>query len=298
MQTLHVPVMLEEVIEHLAPADGGVYVDANLGLGGHAAEILERSKPAGRLIGFDWDAQTLALARQNLSRFGDRVIFEHRNFASLKEALHGLGIERIDGLLLDLGISSWQLDSSGRGFSFKGGEPLDMRMDERSSLRAADLLNTATEDELADIFYFFGEERQARRIAKHLVAERQRNPIESTEHLTRIIEKAVPRKFHPKKVHVATKAFQGLRIAVNRELENLSKILADAPSLLKVGGKFCVITFHSLEDRLVKRAFLENPSLRIITRKPIVPSSEECRRNPRARSAKLRVAEFTEVGKI
>lgn len=295
MQTFHVPVMLAEVIEHLAPADGGVYVDANLGFGGHAAEILERSKPAGRLIGFDWDAQTLALARQNLSRFGDRVIFEHRNFATLKEALRGLGIDRIDGLLLDLGISSWQLDSSGRGFSFKGGEPLDMRMDERSSLRAADLLNTATEDELADIFYFFGEERQARRIAKYLVAERQRNPIESTEHLTGIIEKAVPRKFHPKKVHVATKAFQGLRIAVNRELENLSKILADAPSLLKNGGKFCVITFHSLEDRLVKRAFLENPSLRILTRKPIVPSLEECRRNPRARSAKLRVAESTEV---
>lgn len=298
MQPPHLPVLLDEVLGFLAPVDGGIYVDANLGFGGHAEKILEESAPAGRVIGFDCDAHALESARQNLSRFGGRVTYVHRNFSSLKETLHGLGIDRIDGLLLDLGVSSWQLDASGRGFSFKGSEPLDMRMDERASLTAAELLNTATEDELADIFYFFGEERQARRVAKYLVAERQKNRIENTDQLTSVVERAIPKKFHPKKVHVATKIFQALRIAVNRELENLSRILADGPSLLASGGKFCVISFHSLEDRLVKRAFLENPSLRVLTKKPVVPSSTECRRNPRARSAKLRVAEAAEGEKL
>ena len=202
-----------------------------------------------------------------------------------------LDIHRIDGLLLDLGLSSLQLDKSGRGFSFKGSEPLDMRMDERVRLTAAELVNKASEDDLADIFYYYGEERQARRIADWIVKARKQKVINTTDQLVDIVYHAVPRRFHPKKIHVATKVFQGLRIAVNRELENLKKILEDGAALLTPGARFCVISFHSLEDRMVKQAFRENPSLKVLTKKPVLPSAEECSRNPRARSAKLRVAQ-------
>jgi len=290
MQPLHRPVMLEEVVRFLAPVDGGIYVDGNLGLGGHAERVLELCGPTGRLIGFDWDAAALALAAKRLDRFGTRILCIHKNFTAVKETLMGLGIEEIDGLLLDLGLSSLQLDAGGRGFSFKGSEPLDMRMDRRAELTAADLLNTASEEELADIFFYYGEERQARRIASRIVLARQARPFCSTEELVAIVEQAVPRKYHPKKIHVATKVFQALRIAVNGELDNLDRILADGATLLKPGGRFCVISFHSLEDRLVKQAFRENPLLDAVTTKPVTPTQEECRENPRARSAKLRVA--------
>lgn len=282
--------MLEEVVTCLAPVDGGLYVDGNLGLGGHTEGILEACGPTGRVVGFDWDAAALTLAQERLARFAGRVRFVHKNFASIKETLMELGIGTIDGLLLDLGLSSLQLDASGRGFSFKGSEPLDMRMDQRQTTTAAELVNEASEEELADIFFYYGEERQARRIAERIVAERRKERIVSTDQLVALVDQAIPKRFHPKKIHVATKVFQALRIAVNRELDSLEQVLADGAALLAPGGKFCVISFHSLEDRLVKQAFRENPLLEVVTQKPLTPGRAECLRNPRARSAKLRVA--------
>ncbi|MFZ5776502.1 MAG: 16S rRNA (cytosine(1402)-N(4))-methyltransferase RsmH [Thermodesulfobacteriota bacterium] len=290
MEYPHVPVMLEEVIASLAPASGRLYVDGNLGLGGHAERILELSGPDGQLIGFDLDAGAMALARERLARFGGRARFVHGNFASMKEALMELGVNQIDGLLLDLGLSSLQLDASGRGFSFRGREPLDMRMDQRQPVTAAELVNTASQEELADIFFYYGEERQARRIAAWIVEARRTERIEFTDQLVRLVEQAVPRRFHPDRIHVATKVFQALRIAVNGELESLSRVLADLPDLLRVGGRVCVISFHSLEDRLVKRVFRQDRRLDPLGSKPLLPGRDECLRNPRARSAKLRVA--------
>jgi 16S rRNA (cytosine1402-N4)-methyltransferase len=282
--------MLEEVITCLEPKDGGLYVDGNLGLGGHTEKILETCGPTGQVVGFDWDVAALTLARERLARFAGRVRFVHENFTSIKETLMELGIGTIDGLLLDLGLSSLQLDGSGRGFSFKGSEPLDMRMDQRQEVTAAQLINEASQEELADIFFYYGEERQARRIAEEIVEARRKEKIVSTDQLVALVDRAIPKRFHPKKIHVATQVFQALRIAVNRELHSLEQVLADGATLLAPGARFCVISFHSLEDRLVKQAFRENPLLDVLTPKPLVPSRAECLRNPRARSAKLRVA--------
>lgn len=290
MEYPHVSVMLEEVMAALAPASGKLYVDGNLGLGGHAERLLELSGPDGQLIGFDLDGQALAAARQRLARFGERARFVHANFASMKESLMELGVNQIDGLLLDLGLSSLQLDASGRGFSFRGREPLDMRMDSRQSLTAAELINTASQDELADIFFYYGEERQARRIATWIVEARKRAEIAFTDELVALVEQAIPRRYHPDRIHVATKVFQALRIAVNGELSSLEQLLTDMPDLLKVGARVCVISFHSLEDRLVKQAFRQDNRLKPFAAKPLVPGRDECLRNPRARSAKLRVA--------
>lgn len=287
---MHQPVLLEEVIGFLAPVSGGIYVDTNLGLGGHTERILRESAPDGRVIAFDWDQEAMALARERLAPFGGRVDFVGKNFAALPLYLAEAGIAQVDGILCDLGLSSYQLDISGRGFSFKGSQPLDMRMDGRQQLTARVLVNTASEEELADIFFYFGEERQARRIASTLVEERKKQAIETTDRLVTIVEQSVPRKFHPSKIHVATKVFQALRIAVNQEFDNLITLLQAAPEMLKNDAKFCVISFHSLEDRLVKRAFGESPSLEILTKRPVVASGEELMNNPRARSAKLRVA--------
>jgi len=282
--------MLEEVVTCLAPKDGGLYVDGNLGLGGHTERILETCGPTGQVVGFDWDAAALTLAQERLARFAGRVRFVHENFTSIKETLMELGIGTIDGLLLDLGLSSLQLDASGRGFSFKGSEPLDMRMDQRQATTAAELINEASEEDLADIFFYYGEEFQARRIAQWIVEARRKERIVSTDQLVALVDQAIPKRFHPKKIHVATKVFQALRIAVNRELDSLEQILADGVTLLAPGARFCVISFHSLEDRLVKQAFRENSLLDVITPKPLTPGRAECLRNPRARSAKLRVA--------
>jgi len=286
----HCPVLLAETMDLLNPAPGGIYVDGNLGMGGHSREILRRSAPDGRLIGFDLDTDAIAMARRNLAEFGGRVEYIHDNFANLPERLVELGIDEIDGLLLDLGLSSYQLDSSARGFSFQGKEPLDMRMDKAQDLTAAQILNTASREELADIFYFYGEERQARRIASFVVQERRKEQFITTDQLVALVARAVPRKFQPKKIHVATKVFQALRIAVNKEMDNLLRILERGPQMLKNEAKFCVISFHSLEDRLIKRAFQSNPSLSMVTRKPVIAGEDELRRNPRARSAKLRMA--------
>ena len=287
---IHQPVLLEEVLAALAPVSGGLYVDANLGLGGHAERILQASAPDGRLIGFEWDDEAMARAKTRLAPFGQRVTFVPKNFTTLPQTLDECGVSQIDGLLCDLGISSLQLDLGSRGFSFKGSQPLDMRMNQGSGPTAADLLASASEEELADIFYYFGEERQARRLAACLVEHRERCPLVTTDQLVALVEGAIPKRFHPKKIHVATKVFQALRIAVNHELDNLMALLACAPELLAEGATCAIISFHSLEDRLVKRAFAGAEALQIITKRPIVASEPELLINPRARSAKLRVA--------
>lgn len=290
-EAAHVSVLLAEVLEHLRPQSGGIYVDGNLGLGGHAGAVLKQSSPDGRLIGLDWDDRALAVARDNLAGFGERLTCVRSNFAEIKTVLTDLGIKRVDGILLDLGLSSLQLDAGERGFSFRGSEALDMRMDDRSPETAADFLNKLSKGDLADIFYHYGEERQARPIAAAIVELRTKQPFTTTDQLVAVVERAIPRRFHPRNIHVATKVFQALRIAVNRELDNLVKILEVGSELLKPGGRFCVISFHSLEDRLIKRAFVNDQRLQVITRRPVRPTEEECQRNPRARSAKLRVAE-------
>ncbi len=287
---IHTPVLLEEVIRLLVPVDGGIYIDGTLGLGGHAEKILQSCGPSGRVIGFEWDASALQLAQKRLAPYGERFYAQHRNYSEIMTGLAEIGIHKVDGLLLDLGVSSLQFDSGERGFSFQANGPLDMRMDKRTHRDAEEIINDFSKEDLADIFYYFGEERQARRIAAHIVAERTRNRITTTSHLARIVAAAVPKKFQPKKIHVATKVFQSLRIAVNKELDNLLALMDTITKILKPGGRVCIIAFHSLEDRLVKWKFKDNPELYVLTKKPVVPDKEEIKMNPRARSAKLRAA--------
>ena len=287
----HVSVLVDEVVEYLQPAPGRIYVDGTLGLGGHARRILDASAPDGRVIGFDWDEEAIALARQRLAPYGERLRIVHTNYADLAAGLAGEGIMAAHGLVLDLGVSSLQLDRAGRGFSFQVDAPLDMRMDLRLRETAAQLIARLSAEELANIFYNFGEERQSRRIAARLVEARKKQPVATTRQLAEIVARAIPRRFHPPAIHVATKVFQALRIAVNRELHNLVKVLAEAPAVLVPGARMCVITFHSLEDRIVKQAFAGSRDYKVVTRKPVVSGRDEVLANPRARSAKLRVAE-------
>lgn len=275
----------------LQPVSGGSYVDATLGLGGHAERILEASAPSGVLVGLEWDDQAIELARRRLARFGDRLRIVRSSYADLVAVLGREGLMEINGLLLDLGVSSLQLDSADRGFSFREDAQLDMRMDRRQPETAARMIARLTGEELADIFYNYGEERQARRIASRLVEAREKSPIETTGQLAALVAAAIPKKYHPKTKHVATRVFQALRIAVNRELDNLVKVLGEAPAVLAPGARVGVITFHSVEDRIVKLAFAGGSAYRPVTRRPVVPSPEEIALNPRARSAKLRVAE-------
>jgi 16S rRNA (cytosine1402-N4)-methyltransferase len=288
--TIHIPVLLEETIRFLAPVDGGIYVDGTLGLGGHAEKILQSSGPSGRVIGFEWDASALELARKRLAPFGERFYALHRNYSEIMAGLSEIGIYEVDGLLFDLGVSSLQFDSGERGFSYQANGPLDMRMDKRTPRTAEEIINDFTKEDLADIFYYYGEERQARRIAAHIVAERTRARITTTSQLARIVAGAVPKKFQPRKIHAATKVFQALRIAVNKELDNLTTVLDTITGILKPGGRVCIIAFHSLEDRLIKWKFRDNPDLQVLTKKPVIPGEEEIKMNPRARSAKLRAA--------
>ena len=288
--SIHTPVLLDEAVQLLAPVDGGIYVDGTLGLGGHTEKILQSCSPSGRVIGFEWDDNALELATKRLTPFGRRYSAQHRNYSEIMDGLTEMGIHGVDGLLLDLGVSSLQFDNATRGFSFQADGPLDMRMDRRRHPSAEEIINNFSKDDLADIFYYFGEERQARRIASHIVAEREKERIKTTSHLAHIIAGAIPRKFHPRKIHVATKVFQALRIAVNNELDNLTTVLNFITDILKPGGRICIITFHSLEDRLVKWKFKDNPLLHVLTKKPVTPSNEEIKMNPRARSAKLRAA--------
>jgi len=297
----HIPVLVNEVISLMECGPHRVYVDATLGGGGHALEILKRTGPDGRVIGIEWDAEALAEAQEVLSPFGDRVKVFRENFARLPNLLREIGTERVDGILLDLGLSSMQLEGQGRGFSFKGEGPLDMRMDQRIEGTAADLVNHLSLRDLEETLWNYGEERWARRIAKAIVSERSRGRIETTQALRKVIYQAIPKQFHSRRLDPATRTFQALRIRVNHELENLRQVLEEGWPFLKTGGRLCVISFHSLEDRIVKQSFRrfergearvsQWKGMRIITRKPITPSEEERRENPRSRSAKLRCAE-------
>jgi len=299
---LHAPVLLNEVLIALQPYSGGVYIDGTVGAGGHAAAILRQAQPEGRLFGLDQDPMALALARQQLAPFGTQVTLIHANF----EQLGRLALPQVDGILLDIGVSSMQLDQNERGFSFQTDGPLDMRMNTTTGETAADLVNTLPEDELANLIYQYGEEPRSRRIAKAIV---QARPIERTLPLAQLIAKVKPGY---SRIHPATQTFQALRIAVNDELGVLARVLPQAIALLKPGGRLAVITFHSLEDRIVKQFFkqestdclcpTEQPfctcqhhaTLRLITKKPITAAESEIAVNPRARSAKLRVAELRE----
>lgn len=287
---VHCSVLPVEVEHYLAPRPGGLYVDGTLGLGGHTEMILRQSSPDGRVIAFEWDEEAIARSQVRLQPFGERVTIVRRNFAEIGAGLAELGIEQVDGILIDIGLSSLQLDLGGRGFSFKRDEPLDMRMDNRREMTAASLLATCTEEELADIFFYYGDEKQARPIAREIVRVRYPEKILTSGQLAAVVARAIPRRFHPEKIHVATKVFQALRIAVNSELENLAQILDDAPPLLRSGARFCVISFHSLEDRMVKRKFREQHNMAVLTAKPILPTELEIAENYRSRSARLRVA--------
>jgi len=288
---IHTSVLLDETLEFISPVSGGIYVDGTLGLGGHTEEILHRSGPDGKIIAFEWDESAIERAEARLFPYKNRFKIIRRNFAEIKEGLDEVKVTGIDGLLIDIGLSSLQLDMGGRGFSFQRDEILDMRMDNRRTITAQTVLATCSQMELADIFFYYGEERQARPIASAIVEYRSEKPIETTKQLVSIIVRAVPRRFHPKRIHVATKVFQALRIAVNTELENLAKILEDGVRFLKPGARFCVISFHSLEDRIVKAKFKNNKELELLTPKAIMSSPEEIALNKRSRSARLRVAQ-------
>jgi 16S rRNA (cytosine1402-N4)-methyltransferase len=291
MVPLHVPVLLQEVLTWLDPRPGGLYVDATVGTGGHAEAILERILPGGRLVGLDRDPEALAVARRRLERFGEAVQLVQANFADLHYVLRALGIARVQGVLMDLGVSGLQLAAPHRGFSFRLAGPLDMRMDPASPVTAADLVNRLSEKELAELLRRYGEEPFAPRIAREIV---RRRPLSTTQELREAILRAVPRRAWPRRVDVATRTFQALRIAVNRELEALEQALPQAAEVLDPGGRLVVISFHSLEDRIVKHTLRRAKSLRVLTPKPIRPSPEEVRRNPHARSARLRAAERVE----
>ena len=291
---VHIPVLTREVLDWLSPCPGGVYIDATLGLGGHSSLILEESAPSGRVIGFEWDEQAAGLAGGRLSEFGERFQLVPASYVDLPARCDLLGVHRTDGIIVDLGVSSLQMDSPERGFSFMVDAPLDMRMDNRREITAEHLVNSLHKEELADIFYVYGEERQARRVARFIVEAREKERLSTTRQLADIVSQAIPVKYHPKKIHVATKVFQALRIAVNRELDNLVKLMTDAPDLLVPGARICIISFHSLEDRIVKQALNNNPAYRVLTRKPVRPTALEIKKNPRSRSAKLRVAEKIE----
>ncbi|OGX51986.1 MAG: 16S rRNA (cytosine(1402)-N(4))-methyltransferase [Omnitrophica WOR_2 bacterium RIFCSPLOWO2_12_FULL_46_30] len=290
----HIPVMCREAVEYLKLRPGLTIVDATIGTAGHAMKILEKITPGGRLIGIDRDAESLLIAGGRLKEFNQNVDLVHADFRSIDKILLGLNLKKIDGILFDLGASSYQLDSQERGFSFRYNAPLDMRMDKTSYILAYDLVNNLTEKEISDILWSFGQERWHNRIAKYLVRERARHPISTTNQLKEIVLRAIPYKFSGyQRIHPATRTFQALRIAVNRELEALSEALEHIPEFLKKGAVVCVISFHSLEDRLVKHNFRENAQrgiYRLMSKKPTAPTDEEIEENPRARSAKMRAA--------
>ena len=286
----HVPVLVAEVVAALRPERGGVFVDCTLGLGGHTRALLEAG--ADRVIGIDRDSSALAAARTQLGELAGRVEMVHADYRQLGDVLSSRGVERVQGVLEDLGVSSMQLDAEGRGFSFRRDEPLDMRMDQTRGATAADLVNTLDEQALADVIFRFGEERYSRRIARALVAAR---PVTTTGDLATVVRRAVPTRGW-QRIDPATRTFQALRIAVNGELDGLDRFVQDAADRLEPGGRLAVITFHSLEDRIVKHtmrglAYDAPGAFAVLTKKPVVPSDAEVARNARARSAKLRVGE-------
>jgi len=304
---MHVPVLLSETLDLLVTNPAGIYIDGTLGRGGHATEILKRLTPAGRLIGLDRDIEAIQRTEEVLKPFGEQAQRLHGNFADMKELCEQIGVTEVDGVLLDLGVSSPQLDVAERGFSFGRDGPLDMRMDQTQGRSVADWVNEEDEQILADVIYRFGEERDSRRIARAIVKAREGQRIERTLELAEIVERAKGGRRGP--THPATKTFQALRMAVNAELESLETGLEAGLAMLKEGGRMAVITFHSLEDRMVKEFFkrhtvkreslqqggerlvVDEPAVRLINKKPLIASKEECTENPRSRSAKLRVAQ-------
>jgi len=299
----HVPVLYNEVLDGIQPRSGGRYIDATLGAAGHAAGILTASGPDGELLGLDADPDAISFAGQVLGSFGDRVVLQVANFRHLREVALALGFGQVDGILMDLGLSSRQLADAERGFSFNQDGPLDMRMNRSQRETAADLINALPEAELAELLWRYGEERHARRIARVIVSSR---PVSTTGQLADLVARTVGRR---EKIHPATRTFQALRIAVNDELEALNQALRQARDLLRPQGRLAVIAFHSLEDRLVKRFYQQESrdclcppeipvcicehraTLKVLTPRPVRPSAEEIARNPRSRSARLRLAE-------
>lgn len=304
----HVPVLLREAVDGLQVRPGGTYVDGTMGGGGHSSEVLARLGGTGRLIGIDQDREAVAVCRQRLGDVPNLTIVND-NFRNIKSILSQLQIDSIDGALLDLGVSSYQIDNAARGFSYMADAPLDMRMDQTNSLDARTVVNTYSADKLSDIFFAYGEERFSRRIAASIVAQRTKKPIETTGELADMIRQAIPERMQQRGSHPAKRVFQAIRIEVNGELQILQQALEDFFDSLKSGGRLCVITFHSLEDRIVKQTFASfaagcicpkdfpicvcgrRPRGKVITRKPIEPDEGERERNPRAKSAKLRMVQ-------
>lgn len=288
----HIPVLLNETLMFLDPAPGQDFIDGTVGLGGHAAAILERSAPDGRLLGIDKDSRNLAEARKGLSEFKDRAVLVHDSYKNIKQIAYDNRFNEVDGVVLDLGFSSPHIDDPKRGFSFQTEGPLDMRYDPDQELNAANIVNNWSEEELSEIFRKLGEERNAHKIAAAIVGARQQEPIVTTTALTKIITDAVPRRGKPDRLNPATRVFQALRITVNHELEELEVVLPQALDTIRPGGKIVVISFHSLEDRLVKQFMKAHhgKDLEIINKKVVKPTQEEVEANPRARSAKLRAA--------
>lgn len=308
MEFEHIPVLLEEVIDGLNIKKDGIYVDGTLGGGGHSLEIAKRLT-TGKLIGIDQDLNAIKKAKEVLENFSDKILLVHNNFVNIKSILDNLGIEKVDGILLDIGVSSHQLDQEERGFSYNKDAPLDMRMDKTRDFSAWDVVNKYSQTELEKIIWKYGEERWARRIAEFIVEERKVEPINTTLELVNAVKKAIPKKVRIEGHHPAKKTFQAIRIEVNKELDVLERSIPTMCRLLNKGGRLCIITFHSLEDRIVKEGFRElnkdcicppefpicvcdkKKEIEIITRKPIIPTKEEIERNPRSRSSKLRIAE-------
>ncbi|MCI9565358.1 MAG: 16S rRNA (cytosine(1402)-N(4))-methyltransferase RsmH [Eubacterium sp.] len=309
MDFKHVSVLLDETITGLNIKPDGIYVDGTLGGGGHAYEVLKRLSPKGRLIGIDQDGEALKAAGERLKEFENQVTLVRDNYCEIERVLKDLNIETVDGIVLDIGVSSYQLDNLERGFSYKSDAPLDMRMDTRQGLTAADVVNTYSENELFKIIKEYGEDKFAKNIAKHIVLARKDKPLETTEELSNVIKRAIPMKVQAKGGHPAKKTFQAIRIEVNRELTVLKESIDKMIEHLNPDGRICIITFHSLEDRIVKMKFRENENPctcppdfpvcvcgkeskgRVVTRKPIIPSEEEIKVNKRAKSSKLRIFE-------
>ena len=305
----HKSVLLEETINGLNIRPDGTYVDGTLGGGGHAYEIAKRLSDKGSIVGIDQDAAAIEAAGIRLKDFGEKVTIVRSNYCEMKSRLHELGIDKVDGIILDLGVSSYQLDTAERGFSYREDAPLDMRMDTRQTMTARDIVNDYSEMELYRVIRDYGEDKFAKNIAKHIVAARGKAPIETTGQLSQIIRESIPMKYQKMSGHPAKRTFQAIRIELNRELDVLRDSLDDMVDLLEPGGRLCIITFHSLEDRIVKSAFRknENPCTcppdfpvcvcgkvskgKVITKKPILPSKEEQEYNSRSKSAKLRIFE-------
>lgn len=307
MEFVHKPVLLEEVIDGLAIKPDGIYADGTLGGAGHGSRICEKLNAQGRYIGLDQDADAVRTSSERLSRFRGKALVIRSNYADMPQVLKESGIEKADGILLDLGVSSFQLDTAERGFSYRADAPLDMRMDNRQELSAMEVVNQYPESRLFHIIKDYGEDKFAKNIAKHIVAERSKTPILTTKRLAEVVSQAIPMKFRKQGGHPAKRTFQAVRIEVNHELDVLSNSLEDMIDILKPDGRLCIITFHSLEDRIVKQAFrkAENPCIcppgfpvcvcgnvpkgKVVNRKPVLPSEEEMEQNPRSKSAKLRI---------